>query len=116
MKLKNKMWLTKNQKKVLKLLLDNAKLSDTSIANELNISSQAIGRIRKRLEEEMINGYTLELDLNKLEVKNYMTCEIKLTEEGKELGEKKVNEIILQKPEIIYLSPLINNNSKQLKP
>ncbi len=31
------MWLTKNEKKVLKLLIDNAKLSDTSIANKLNI-------------------------------------------------------------------------------
>jgi len=60
------MWLTKNEKKVLKLLVDNAKLSDTSIAHKLNISSQAIGKIRRKLEEEIIKKYTLELDLEKL--------------------------------------------------
>ena len=60
------MWLTKNEKKVLKLLVDNAKLSDTSIANQLNISSQAVGKIRKKLEEEIIEKYTVKLDLKKL--------------------------------------------------
>jgi len=62
------MWLTKNEKKVLKLLLDNAKLSDTYIAKKLNISSQAIGRIRKKLEEEIINGYILDLDYSKINI------------------------------------------------
>jgi len=60
------MWLTKNEKKVLILLIDNAKLSDTSIANQLNISSQAIGKIRRKLEEEIIEKYTIELNLKKL--------------------------------------------------
>jgi Lrp/AsnC family leucine-responsive transcriptional regulator len=60
------MWLTKHEKAVLKLLVNNAKLSDTSIGNQLNISSQAIGRIRKRLEEDIIKSYTLELDSKKL--------------------------------------------------
>jgi DNA-binding Lrp family transcriptional regulator len=60
------MWLTKNEKKVLKLLVDNAKLSDTSIANQLDISSQAVGKIRKKLEEEIIEKYTVKLDLKKL--------------------------------------------------
>ncbi len=60
------MWLTKNEKKVLKLLIDNAKLSDTSIANQLKISSQAVGQIRRKLEEEIIEKYTVELDLKKL--------------------------------------------------
>ena len=40
------MWLTKHEKEVLKLLLEDGKLSDTSIAERLNISTQAIGRIR----------------------------------------------------------------------
>lgn len=61
------MWLTKNEKRVLKLLLDNAKLSDTAIANRLQVSSQAVGRIRKHLEDEgVIKGYTLEIDYSKL--------------------------------------------------
>ena len=60
------MWLTKNEKKVLKLLVDNAKLSDTSIAHKLNISSQSIGKIRKKLEEEIIKKYTVELEHSKI--------------------------------------------------
>jgi Lrp/AsnC family transcriptional regulator, leucine-responsive regulatory protein len=56
------MWLTKNEKKVLKLLLANARLTDTEIAKELNIASQSVGRIRKVLEEDVIKGYTLKLD------------------------------------------------------
>ncbi len=66
------MWLTKNEKKVLKLLVDNAKLSDTSIANQLNISSQAIGKIRRKLEENVIKKYTVELDLEKLNLNLFL--------------------------------------------
>ena len=71
------MWLTKNEKKVLKLLVDNAKLSDTSIANKLNISSQAVGKIRKHLEENIIKGYTLEVDLSKLDINVFALSLIK---------------------------------------
>ena len=56
------MWLTKNEKQVLKLLLDNGKLSDTYLAKTLNISSQAVGRIRKVLEEDIIQKYSIELN------------------------------------------------------
>ncbi len=75
------MWLTKNEKKVLKLLIDNAKLSDTSIANKLNISSQAIGRIRKKLEEDIIKGYTVELDLKKLGLNTVSLIELNIPRE-----------------------------------
>jgi Lrp/AsnC family leucine-responsive transcriptional regulator len=60
------MWLTKHEKEVLKILLDNGKESDTSIAEKLNISTQAIGRIRKRLEEDVIKGYSINLDTKML--------------------------------------------------
>jgi hypothetical protein len=36
------MWLTNNEKKALKLLLENSRLSDTTIATKLNITSQAL--------------------------------------------------------------------------
>jgi Lrp/AsnC family transcriptional regulator, leucine-responsive regulatory protein len=60
------MWFTKHEKEVLKLLLENGKLSDTSMAEKLKISTQAIGRIRKRLEEDVIKRYSIELDPKKL--------------------------------------------------
>jgi DNA-binding Lrp family transcriptional regulator len=59
----NQIWLTKNEKRILKLLIENSRISDTDIAKELDITSQAVGRIRKELEEVgLIRGYTLELD------------------------------------------------------
>ena len=71
------MWLTKNEKKVLKLLIGNAKLSDTSIANQLNISSQAVGQIRKKLEEEIIEGYTVNINPSKLGINVFVIGPIK---------------------------------------
>ena len=53
------MQLTRNEKRVLKLLVDNAKLSDISMANKLNISGQAVGKIRHYLEQNIIKKYTL---------------------------------------------------------
>ncbi len=90
------MWLTKNEKKVLKLLVNNSKLSDTSIANKLNISSQAIGKIRRKLEENVIKKYTLELDLEKLGLNLFIIgkTSIKNNEEIKmEDVEKRLKEV-----------------------
>lgn len=108
------MWLTKNEKKVLKLLIDNAKLSDTSIAKKLNISSQAIGRIRKKLEEEIIKGYTLDLDLSKLGINSFFICKVKLTSEGKDLGKKEIERKLLENKNIITLFNLIGDDSSYI--
>jgi DNA-binding Lrp family transcriptional regulator len=56
------MKLTKNEKTVLKLLLDNAKISDSAIAAKLKISSQAVGKIRRKLEKTVIDSYTVNLN------------------------------------------------------
>ena len=102
------MWLTKNEKRVLKLLIDNAKLSDTSIAHTLNISSQAVGRIRKKLEEEIIKGYTVELDLKKLGLNFLSVLEIEHIKES----EKEVQEKLVSCPDTISLFKLIHGTKK----
>ncbi len=102
------MWLTKNEKKVLKLLIDNAKLSDTSIANKLNISSQAIGRIRKKLEEEIIDGYTIELDLKKLGLNSLSLIDSHYKKESEEEIEKKLPSC----PKIINVFKLMNGTNR----
>jgi len=90
------MWLTKNEKKVLKLLVDNAKLSDTSIAHKLNISSQAIGKIRRKLEENVIKKYTLELDLEKLNLNLFIIGKVSV-HDGEDIkieeAEKRLKEV-----------------------
>lgn len=103
------MWFTKNEKKVLKLLVDDAKLSDTAIANKLNISSQAIGRIRKKLEEEIIGGYTLELDLEKLGLKTVYIIDANYSSEE---SEKAIREKLCNCPNITSLFKLMYGTNK----
>lgn len=42
--------LTRNERNVLKYVVENAKTTDSEIAEKLHITLQAIGRIRKKLE------------------------------------------------------------------
>lgn len=101
------MWLTKNEKKVLKMLLDDAKLSDTSMANSLNISSQAVGRIRRKLEEEIIDGYTLQISFNKIGVGILASCKVKINEKGMEIGRVEIEKKLKEEPSILMLCDLM---------
>ncbi len=99
------MWLTKNEKKILKLLIDNAKLSDTSIANQLNISSQAIGKIRKKLEEEIIEKYTVELDLKKLGLNLFVIGKIEVGDSC-DIPLSEVENTLMEVPQTVEISRL----------
>ena len=87
------MWLTKNEKRVLNLLIDNAKLSDTFIASKLNISSQAIGKIRRKLESEIIKKYTVELEHFKLGIGVCVITKIHI-EGDREIKEKVIKNLV----------------------
>ncbi len=97
------MRLTKNEKKVLKLLLGNARISDSAIAEKLKISSQAVGKIRRKLEREVIDSYTLHLNYSKLGVKTFAIALCKLTSEGLDKGELEVEKKLLDSPNIIQI-------------
>jgi len=97
------MRLTKNEKKALKLMLENAKISDSSIAKKLKISSQAVGKIRRKLESTVIDSYTLNLNYAKLGINAFAIALAKLTEEGLDKGELEVEEILLKTPHIIQI-------------
>ena len=59
--------LTKHEKQVLKLLMNNARMSDTEMADILKISSVAIGKIRKKLEDiGIIDKYMCLLNHKKM--------------------------------------------------
>lgn len=107
------MWLTKNEKGVLKLLLGNAKLSDTSVAKELNISSQAVGRIRERLEEDVIKKYILDLDSKMLGVN--IIAIIKMT--FKDLENEDIKEIekeIINLPEVLFFLKTMSGDEEHI--
>ena len=69
------------------------KLSDTFIANKLNISSQAIGKIRRKLESEVIKKYTVELDHSKIGLGVCVIMKIHIDGE-REIKEKVVSKLI----------------------
>jgi DNA-binding Lrp family transcriptional regulator len=95
--------LTKNEKKVLKLLLENARISDSSIAEKLKISSQAVGKIRRKLESTIIDSYTINLNYSKLGIKTFAIALAKLTPEGLDKGELEVEKKLLDNPNIIQV-------------
>lgn len=96
------MKLTRNEKRILKLLLNNSRISDKEISARMNISSQAVGKIRKKLEATVIDSYTVKLDCCKLDVNLYAMAVAKLTRMGTELGEKEVEKILRELPHVIH--------------
>lgn len=108
------MRMTNNEKKVLKLLLENAKISDIVISKKLKISSQAVGKIRKKLENSIIDSYTVNLNYSKLGIQTFAISLSKLTHEGLDLGELEVEEKLLNFPNIIQIYRLPNSSATHI--
>jgi DNA-binding Lrp family transcriptional regulator len=104
------MWLTKNEKKALKLMLENAKISDSAIALKLKISSQAVGKIRRKLENTVIDSYTLNLNYAKLGIHTFAMSLARLTAEGLDLGELEIEKKLLENTHIIQVHRLPSGN------
>jgi Lrp/AsnC family leucine-responsive transcriptional regulator len=62
-----KLDMSDNERKVLKYLIQNSRMSCTDMARKIGITSQAIGRIVDKLENTgVIKGYTANIDYEKL--------------------------------------------------
>lgn len=71
--------LTKNEKAVLCSLIDDCKTPDIKIADKLKITTQAVGKIRKRLEQDkIITGYCAMLDFESVGVKVFALALLKV--------------------------------------
>ena len=108
------MRLTRNEKKTLKLLLSNARITDSAIASKLKISNQAVGKIRKKLEDTVIDSYTLNLNYAKLGVRTFTISIAKLTLEGLDKGELEVEQKLLEDPNIIKVYRLPSGGSTHI--
>lgn len=106
--------LTKNERRTLRLLLANPRIQDTEIARQLNITSQAIGKIRKKLEETIIDRYRVDLSHAQLGVTTFALGIAKLTEEGKERGETEVENILINHPNIVRVNRLSGHGATHL--
>lgn len=98
------MKLTKNEKKALRLLLENAKMTDTEIGEKLRITKQAAGKIRRKLEsQKIVKGYRAKLDYEKLGIRTFAAATIKLSVEGiKRHNYKSIEESLVRCPQIIH--------------
>jgi len=70
--------LTKNEKKILSMLIDNAKISDSQIATRIKITPQGVRKIRKKLEENYITEYRTIINYDLLGIKVFAIVQMKI--------------------------------------
>ncbi|MBR9693249.1 Lrp/AsnC family transcriptional regulator [Candidatus Woesearchaeota archaeon] len=74
--------LQKNERLVLKHLIEHARASDSSISEKVGITTQAVGKIRRKLEEQgVIMGYGLLLNHNALGISLFTEARLQLPPE-----------------------------------
>jgi len=100
------MKLTANEKKVLNMLLENAKITDSAISSKLKISSQAVGKIRRKLEELVIDSYTINLNYSRMGIHAFAITLSKLTPDGLDKGELQIEKQLQDIPHIIQVHRL----------
>ncbi|MCK5345503.1 MAG: winged helix-turn-helix transcriptional regulator, partial [Candidatus Heimdallarchaeota archaeon] len=90
------MKLTRNDRRVLKFLIENGRSPDADMARGLNITPQAVGKIRRKLESEgIVKGYSTIVDYGKLGINVLAIALFKFTQESrKTLGGKDIDERI----------------------
>jgi len=88
------MKLTRNEKQVLKFLIENGRIQDADIARKLNITAQAVGKIRRKLEiEDLIKGYSTIVDYEKLGITVFAVALFRITPESwKTMTEEDIRE------------------------
>jgi len=95
--------LTKNDEKVLKEIIIQAKLPDSEIAKKMKLSPQAVYKIRKKLEKKgIILGYQPIISLKKLGITAMALLIIKLTPDvWEKYGEEEISQRIKQIPYVM---------------
>ncbi len=95
-------------------MLKNSRVTDSEIASQLKISSQAVGKIRRKLEKTVIDSYTLNLDYYKLGVRIFAISIAKLTKEGMDRGELEVEDYLLKNPHIVNVYRIPKGSSSHI--
>ncbi len=95
--------LTRNEKKALKLLIKDGRITDTEISRHLKITKQAVGKIRKKLEKSgIVKGYTTRVDYGKLGLNTFAFAIMKFTPKSwEDMGELGIEEKIANLPHMI---------------
>lgn len=108
--------LTRNEQKVLKSIIDQAKIPDVEIAKKMGLSQQGIFKIRHKLEDVgIIKGYMPIIDFKKIGVETLVVLGIKLTSYiWEKYSEEQMSERILKIPQVIIAYRIPESNISHL--
>jgi len=95
--------LTENDKIVLKKILDSKKIPDSDIAKSMNLSPQAVFKIRNKLEDSgIIKGYMPIVDFKKIGIHVMAMIIIRLTSKiWKSYSDDQITDRIAKTPYVI---------------
>ena len=97
------MKLTKNDKTVLEMLVENPRIPNKEVSKKLNITTQAVGKIKKSLtNKQIINKFETILDYQKIGIKCFAFTLVKIMPKAFRSYKKEVKEIFSH-PNIISL-------------
>jgi Lrp/AsnC family transcriptional regulator for asnA, asnC and gidA len=108
--------LTKNDQKVLKKIIDQAKIPDLEIAKKMGLSQQAIFKIRHKLEDlGIIRGYMPIIDFKKIGIRTLVVMGIKFTTYiWEKYTEDQIAERIQKIPQVITAYRIPESNISHL--
>lgn len=95
--------LTENDKIVLKKILDSKRIADSDIAKTMNLSPQAIFKIRSKLENcGIIKGYMPIIDFKKIGINVMMVLIIRLTSKvWRNFSDDQISDKMSKTPNVI---------------
>jgi DNA-binding Lrp family transcriptional regulator len=95
--------LTKNEKTVLKKIIEQAKIPDSEIAKKMGLSQQAIFKIRHKLEQAgIITGYAPIINFKKIGIELLVVLGIKFNQHiWEKYSEEQISEKIRGIPQVI---------------
>lgn len=107
---------TKNEKIVLKKIIEQAKIPDLEIAKKMGLSQQSIFKIRHKLESiGVIKGYMPIIDFKKIGIETLVVVGIKLTSYiWEKYSEEQISERIQKIPQVIIAYRIPESNISHL--
>jgi DNA-binding Lrp family transcriptional regulator len=108
--------LTRNEKKVLKKIIEQAKIPDLEIAKKMGLSQQAVFKIRHKLEHAgIIKGYMPVIDFKKIGIEALVVIGIKFTPSiWEKYSEEQISERIQRIPQVIIAYRIPESNISHL--
>lgn len=109
-----KIKLTINEKKVLKLLIEDARSTDSEIARKLKISPPGVRKIRKKLEIDYIKEYRTIIDYEKIGIEIFAIAHVKILDQEMLKSRNIIGAFEINQSDISHILILGFNNINNL--